>query len=261
MHNSPRLDLFSSLSTEKMSSLQFHDFLINWDITYENEIKNIKLFNEQYNHNLSKEQKAYFVKAFYHIRGHFHDFLWYMGNHAPDVQIKEIILNNMAEEFGGNYGSHEKLYYIFAESMNINIQEEIINETTYENYILQFNKGHLTWLRNHDWFGCLAAFAAYEHLDNIDYKFLSLLANNLGASSRGITFFKVHEKISHFVPLHDLLVKAWNNASDAIIEGFNFIGSHQLKMWHELSVRIFNNEYMGENSDPREQKQTLTDSY
>ena len=82
----------------------------------------------------------------------------------------------------GRYGSHEKLYYLFAESMNVDIREEIINETTYDNYIEQFNKGHLNWLRTHEWLGCLAAFAAYEHLDNIDYKALSLLAQNLGTS-------------------------------------------------------------------------------
>ncbi|MBA3537165.1 MAG: iron-containing redox enzyme family protein [Tatlockia sp.] len=256
MHNHMGLNTLSSELGKPIDSITFEEFITNWDLAYEREIQHIKLFNEQYNCTLSEKQKAYFVKAFYHIRGHFHDFLWFMGNIAPDIQIKEIIINNIAEEFGGNYGSHEKLYYLFAESMNIDIQEEIENETTYEHYIAQFNKGHLNWLRKHEWLSCLAAFAAYEHLDNIDYRTLSLLARNIGTSSRGLTFFKVHEKVSHFSALSDLLENAWLENSEKIKKGFNFIGSHQLRMWNQLSDRVFCDEFMEVDSNPSEQKQT-----
>ncbi len=227
---------------DKPSPSQFQHFLEGWDAIYKAEIGQIQLFNTNLTSFLSEQQKSYFVKAFYHIRGHFHDFLWYMGNHAPDSKTKKIIVTNISEEFGGNYGSHEQLYFHFAESLGVNIHQEIIDETNYDDYIVQFNKGHLNWLRQHDWISCLAAFSAYEHLDNIDYTLLSLLANNIGASKKGMAFFKIHEKVRHFEPLSDLLLEAWNNSPEKIKEGFYFIGQHQLNMWRNLAKRVFNYE-------------------
>ena len=101
MRNQSELDCVSNALVKTITPLNFEDFITNWDLVYEGEIKHIKLFNEQYNRTLTEQQKAYFVKAFYHIRGHFHDFLWFMGNHAPSLPVKEIITNNIAEEFGG----------------------------------------------------------------------------------------------------------------------------------------------------------------
>lgn len=221
------------------ANIQFENFLNDWDDNYKNNINKINLFNENLTRSFPQQKKAYFVKAFYHIRGHFHDFLWYMGNHAPTSTVKKIILSNIGEEFGGNYGSHESLYYDFAESLSVDIKKEIAEETTYENYIAEFNKGHLKWLYNHDWIGCLAAFSAYEHLDNVDYPALSILAKNLGTSNKGLIFFKVHEKVKHFEPLNDFLLEAWQESPEKVKEGFDFIGSHQLGMWQNLSDRIF----------------------
>lgn len=230
----------NSLIQPNNANFQFQAFLKEWDANYKSEIKKIDLFNTELTSTLSEEKKSYFVKAFYHIRGHFHDFLWFMGNHAPDESTKQIIINNIAEEFGGKYCSHEHLYYDFARSMGVDIKKEIIEETTYEHYIVQFNKGHLKWLNEHDWLGCLAAFSAYEHLDNIDYVALSSLAKSLGASDKGMLFFRVHEKVKHFEPLSDLLIEAWDKEPDKVKEGFYFIGTHQINMWKNLSNRIFN---------------------
>ena len=239
-------DIFTPSSTSvitahgnEKASIQFQNFLHGWDNDYKNNISKINLFNENLTCSLPQQKKIYFVKAFYHIRGHFHDFLWYMGNHAPDTKIKKIILGNIGEEFGGNYGSHESLYYDFAESLGVDIKKEIADETTYENYIIEFNKGHLKWLYEHDWTGCLAAFSAYEHLDNVDYTALSKLAANLGTSNKGLIFFKVHENVKHFEPLNDFLITAWIEFPEKVKEGFNFIGKHQLKMWTNLSDKIF----------------------
>jgi hypothetical protein len=235
------VSLSNEAKTTLSNSIQFKNFLNQWDAEYKEQIEKIPLFNTQLTSEFNETQKHYFVKAFYHIRGHFHDFLWYMGNHAPDVETKRIIVNNIAEEFGGKYGSHEQLYYKFSESLGINIYEEIKEKSTYEFYIDQFNKGHLEWLYSHSWIECLAAFSAYEHLDNLDYSKLSLLATSLGVTQEGLIFFKVHEKVRHFEPLSELLEGIWDQHSVQIKEGFNFIGSHQIKMWKNFSNRMFSN--------------------
>lgn len=227
----------TQLTTEESS---FDTFLRDWDIAYETAISEIPLFDPTLTASFSSEKKQYFVRAFYHIRGHFHDFLWYMGNHAPDVETKQIILGNIQEEFGGRYGSHETLYYDFAKSMGVDIKKEATEQETNEQYIIQFNKGHLNWLYSHSWEGCLAAFSAYEHLDNVDYKSLSLLAASLGTPREGLIFFKVHEKVEHFQPLKKALLKAWSDAQDDVKAGFDFIASHQLVMWRKLSDKLFN---------------------
>lgn len=225
--------------TVNITQGNFEDFLRTWDADYKEKISNIELFNTALTTTLSYHKKSYFVKAFYHIRGHFHDFLWYMGNHAPDLQTKKIILNNIGEEFGGSYGSHEQLYYDFAEALGVDIKKEIADEATYEDYIVEFNKGHLKWLREHGWLECLSAFSAYEHLDNIDYSALSSLANSLGVSKKGMLFFRVHEKVQHFQPLIASLREAWQNTPEKVIKGFHFIGSHQITMWQNLSKKVF----------------------
>lgn len=236
---SPLSNNTSNILKNEKAHIQFQQFLNDWDADYKNNISKIDLFDMNLIQSIPPHKKSYFVKSFYHIRGHFHDFLWYMGNHAPNSKIKKIILGNIGEEFGGNYGSHESLYYDFAESLSVDIKKEIMNEDTYEDYISQFNKGHLKWLYSHDWAGCLAAFSAYEHLDNVDYPSLSALASNLGASNKGLIFFKVHENVKHFEPLNDFLLEVWEESPHKIKEGFDFIGSHQLKMWQNLSNRIF----------------------
>jgi hypothetical protein len=235
----PLASSISVASINEKANIEFQKFLNEWDVHYKNNISKIDLFNEKLIQSLPQNKKEYFVKAFYHIRGHFHDFLWYMGNHAPNTKIKRIILGNIGEEFGGNYGSHESLYYDFAKSLAVDIKKEIMEETTYEDFIVRFNKGHLKWLYQHDWTGCLAAFSAYEHLDNVDYIVLSKLASNLGVSNEGLIFFKVHEGVKHFEPLLQFLLEGWEESPEKIEEGFNFIGSHQLKMWQDLSDRIF----------------------
>ena len=112
---------------KKSDTLQ--EFLKNWDINYKTEISRIDLFNTDLTSTLSNQKKSYFVKAFYHIRGHFHDFLWFMGNHAPSEYAKKIIANNIVEEFGKSYNSHEQLYYDFAKSLGPGLPKLLISRS------------------------------------------------------------------------------------------------------------------------------------
>lgn len=219
--------------------IDIQQFLKHWNQDYTKRIDEIALFNPDKNARLSVCQKSYFIRAFYHVRGHFNDFLWYMGNHAPDEFSKNAFIGNIREEFGGKLHSHEQLYYRFAEFFDVDIKQEIIEKATYEPYIRQFNHGHLKWLHENDWPRNFAAFSAYEFLDNIDYKRLSSLALNMGCSKRSMGFFIVHVHAEHFEPLYKSLIGLWQQSPETIREGFDFICNHQINMWKTLSDRVF----------------------
>lgn len=217
-------------------------FLKNWDKNYLHKIKKIPLFDQNKTSHWSESQKTLFIKLFYHIRGHFHEFLWTMGNYAPNSIEKSVILKNISEEFGGNGYSHEQLYMAFAESMGVNLKQEILTEETNLPFIRDFNKGHINWLHHHDWESAMAIFSAYERLDNIDYVHLLSLAKSISHKTTkrvNLAFFNVHARAQHFLETVDSIMKTWENNSFIIIQAFNFIGTHQLKMWKNLSKTIF----------------------
>lgn len=89
------------------------EFLITWDERNLAAHRGIDLFDPEKSKILTVEQRIYFAKIFYHACGHFHDFLWFMGSHAPSVAQKKKIIDNITEEFGGSR-LHEDLYIDFA---------------------------------------------------------------------------------------------------------------------------------------------------
>ena len=91
----------------KQNSLE--EFVESIDLIYKEKLQKIALFDPQKSSLLSLEQKQLFCKVFYHLGGHFHDFLWVMGNFLPNEQLKQIVLTNISEEFGMRC-SHEQLY-------------------------------------------------------------------------------------------------------------------------------------------------------
>ncbi len=215
-------------------------FLEEWDQDYIAKQNDIPLFDPQLTGKWSAEQKKYFAKVFYHARGHFHGFLWYMGNHAPDAESKKMVLHNIAEEFSLNGRSHEQLYIDFAKSLGADLSNEFANEEHHLPFIKDFNKGHLEWLSTHDWPSCMAAFSAYERLDNVDYSKLVELAKSLGAQKRGLVFFNVHIVVEHFETTLNSVIDIWKNNQEIIKEAFNFVKEHQITMWKNLSNTMFN---------------------
>ncbi|MBI2148881.1 iron-containing redox enzyme family protein [Candidatus Woesearchaeota archaeon] len=219
-------------------------FLEQWDMMVSKNYKEIKLFNPEFTTNITIDQMKHFFKVFYHLRGHFHDFLWYMGNNAPDENSKDIILDNLKEEFGKNR-SHEQLFWQSAEVINIDLAEELIYQKNYIDFAKDFNRGHLLYLVSHDWERNVAAFAAYERLDNIDYanllefiKSFNVFKNNPNA----LAFFVMHSKVKHYEMIDEgfNLEMIWAKDKNKIIESFNFIAEHQNKMWKKLSNEVFN---------------------
>ena len=219
--------------------IRFEEFLEEWDKTYKLRAKTIAMFAPELVSKWSKEQKQRFALIFYHARGHFHDFLWYMGNHATDKETKDIVLKNIAEELNSSAMSHEQMYFEFAKSLDVDVSDEFINEQHYLGYIKSFNHGHMQWLHTHDAEERLGAFAAYERLDNIDYANLLELVIALGVSKKGQVFFKVHSLVEHFAPAAEKIKAVWDKDQEKIKASFNFIGDHQIKMWQNISDDIF----------------------
>lgn len=218
----------------------FKNYLLNVDTTYRQKLKLIALFNADKSAALTKHQKQQFAAIFYHLRGHFIDFMWYIANFSTDKKIKEIILQNIHEEIGvGTKFSHEKLYERFAMECGVNIHHELVNQAHYLPFAMDFNKEHLRWLSEHDVDEQFATFAAYERLDNIDYIYLEQFAESLQLSPQAMTFFKVHRHVEHFGATLETLLPLWKTSPDKIKQAFTFIYSHQLAMWQQLSDTIF----------------------
>lgn len=218
----------------------FH-FLKSWDIEYGQKIKSLPLFDINQTAQWSLQQKIHFVKVFYHCRGHFHELLWFLACYAPDRKFKRIVIENILDELGENGASHEELYSFSAQAVGVDVKKEYIDHETYLPFCKEFNRGHLQWLNEHDWDGKIAAFAALERLDNIDYVKGKELAENIGLTGKELTFFNVHIHIDHFGSvLKGGLLDAWKRNTLAVKEAFTFILEHQIKMWHSLSDEVFN---------------------
>ncbi len=210
------------------------NFIEKWSDDYIQQLKLLLLFNEKQQVEWNFEMKQKFIKYFYHARGHFYYFLWYIGNYAEDRRVKKIVLSNLEEEFGYASKSHEQLYLEFAHSFNVDLSKEHIEHKFYHERIKEFNSEHLKWLGQHDNDKRFSAFSAYEKLDNIDYKSLTILAHNIGTSRSSLLFFKVHERVEHFETTEDYLLEIWQRSPEKVREAFEFIASHQLKMWGDL---------------------------
>lgn len=217
-----------------------NDFLHSTDLNYKKSLALIPLFNPEMTGTWDKQQKKYFASIFYHLRGHFINFVWYIANFCNDEHTKTIILNNMYEELGVDQRfSHESLYERFAIACGADIHDEIINETHYLPFAREFNKTHLEWLSKHDNEERIAAFAAYERLDNLDYPCLTEMALSLQLSPHEVTFFKIHTHVHHFDSTLKLIIPIWEKNPAKIVSASEFIYSHQYKMWQALSDRIF----------------------
>ncbi len=125
------------LSQNHIAQINAHDteslnnFLEQWDLDYAKSINNIPLFNPELTKLWTQQQKVRFIKVFYHSRGHFRDFLWHLGNFAPNKAAKALVLENIAEEFGGDNPSHEQLYLDFAQKHGVDLTKEILEEKNY----------------------------------------------------------------------------------------------------------------------------------
>ena len=228
--------------SEPIESLDYEldAFLESCDAAYKKVLNQVPMFScSDSISTLSSAQKQRFIKMFYHIRGHFHDFLWYLVNYAPNEDIKALILDNIAEESGRDRHSHELLYDNFAQEFGVDSQQEMLNEDNHLPFIRAYNKAHLSYLVQHDFDHCFCAYSAYERLDNIDYDKLYQFAKNIGTSKQGLIFFDVHRQVEHFETTESYLLKYWQKNSDIVKKSYQFIYQTQIKIWTELSEHIY----------------------
>ena len=215
------------------------EFLDRWDREYSWASKAIRLFDARETGTLSLAQKGFFARSFYHIRGEFYKFLWYLGSTLPTEEHKEVVLGNIREEFGGKYSSHEQLYGEFAACFGVDIADEAVSGRTNLPFIREFNHGHIEWIMARGWQEGWAAFSAYERLDNIDYDNLCSLAHSFELEGRALLFFEVHRAVEHFQAASPLLEALWETNPQSVRDGFNFIGQHQIQLWQKLSDEVF----------------------
>lgn len=217
------------------------EFLEEWDKNYKARASQIDLFKSELTSQWSMAQKQLFVTTLYHQRSHFDDVLWYLGNFAPSIKEKELVLSNFREEFGGRGKSHELLYQEFAKSMELDLIFELIDEKYYLPFLREYNYGHLNWLRKHDWTHNLALFAALERLDNIDYANLRRVAVSIDTQPRYLGFFDVHMHVTHYDEIEkSSFFELWLTESAIIKKVFAFVNDYQLAIWKRISDEVFN---------------------
>lgn len=232
------IDLVTISQSQDVLSLE--SFLKEWDRQYKERQDAIPLFKLREEKPLNKEQQTYFVKVFYHLfRMSIQDILWFMANHAPDGRSKEIIVENIKEELGGNGRSHELLYVDFAESIGADLRNEYIEEETYPEFARNYNKGSKKWLQERDWDSRISAFTALEKLDNMEYNALLSLAEAFGANEKGLIFFKVHVQARHFEQVREALLTVWEKNPNKVKEAFTFVADHEIEMLQNLSDAIY----------------------
>ena len=114
------------------------EYLSQWDAAHKKAHQTIPLFNPERTRNLSAKQKKYFVEIFYHAICHSYKFLCALGNKAPP-EYKGIIVQNIAEEFGGDSRSHEQLYQMFAASLSVELLTEFTEENNYPGFLQNYS--------------------------------------------------------------------------------------------------------------------------
>ncbi len=217
----------------------FEEFLTGWDAYSRRAHQRIPLFDPDKSGCLLSIQKKYFVKLFWHARAYFINFLWFLGNYAPGASQKEKVLAHIIDEFGADTLSHDQLYLNFAKNLNVDLKNEILQQSSYLPFLKTYNQKHLSWLYAHDWESRLCSFAAYERLDNIDYADLLKLVKAWKIPRRGRVFFEIHARAEHYTMVNEGDVeRIWKKNPKKVKEAFLFIGHHQLSMWRQLSRKV-----------------------
>jgi len=215
--------------------INYVDSIIN---SYSDKVKKLPFFAEDFATSLTPEQKKMFIKIFYHARGKFHDFLWYVGSNTQNAKVKKLVLQNISEEFNGSAASHEEMYMHFANQFNVDLTKEFFENKYYIKSIRDFNDNHISYLVNNDDNHRIAALSAYEKLDNIDYPFLLEFASQMGAKGKALIFFKVHSLVEHFEATKETLESVWEKDAEAVKKSFEFITNNQLCLWDSLFKKL-----------------------
>ncbi len=214
-------------------------FLTDWDQKYVESINSIQLFTGQ--ELLNEAQKIHFVKLVYHLYRHScQEIFWYLGNHAPNRQVKQTVLDNIAEEMGGDGCSHEQMYLDFAMDVGIDLKTEYFLNDSYPPFVSAYKRGWIELLQSTDSTGMACLLSACERLDNPDYMALTKVVNTFQLPKKSLTFFTVHSEAKHFELVEPVLLPLWQQDQNGVKEVFNFVFEYELKMRQQLSDAVCN---------------------
>jgi pyrroloquinoline quinone (PQQ) biosynthesis protein C len=219
-----------------MNDTKFQKYIAQWGLSYQQGIQKIPLFQNEVD--LNNEQIKDFIRTFYHLRGHFYKLLWMLGSYkATTSAVKNLLLQNLDGEFGGDKKSHDRLYLDFAMSHGIDLSKEPLEENFYLQFAKNYNDNHIRFILNQSFEACWGMFSAYEYLDNEDYSNLYNLSKKFTAE-KDLVFFKVHMNANHFASTLQILEKVYLLNPNEVELGFDFVMNTQLEMWQELSGYI-----------------------
>ena len=167
---------------------------------------------------LTKEELKEYAKQYYHFVKHFPRFVSCVHSNCDDVNIRQILLENLADEEGFKTGieDHPRLWLNFAESLGLN--EEEVKNTRPIREVEDLVDGMYELVRSPEFTLGLASLYAYEsQVPEISKTKIEGLKNFYGIhSEKAIEFFKVHEEadIYHSRDEMDIMVKTNKTLED-----------------------------------------------
>jgi thioester reductase-like protein/pyrroloquinoline quinone (PQQ) biosynthesis protein C len=214
-------------------------FLSQWDDSYLRGQRDIAMFDPRVTARWTREQQQGFVRTFYHVRGHFGEVLWAMGNAVESPVLKNIILANIRDELGGGGLSHERLYLELARQLGVELKDELVRGEWYLPFLRQYNDLQVQAIRTGDPVASVIGFAAGERLDNLDYSGLRGIFESFGLAVDKLGFFTAHIDAEHFEgALAGELRTLWSEAPEKVRDVFSQVRHFQLAMWHTLSSKL-----------------------
>jgi pyrroloquinoline quinone (PQQ) biosynthesis protein C len=179
-----------------------------------------------------------FASSFYFIRVYFVRINFIIGARCPTHELYwGGLAHNLMEELGGESGrAHNELYRWFMQEAGIDDE----NSLRCPRFAKDFNRAWEDYSREAPLEETLGAIAVYEILDNPDYQMLLRIMSRAGVSARGLVFFKVHAKATHFDLFEDYFryVSQKPDGMSSLKTATHFVLETQRRMWSGLLAHL-----------------------
>jgi nucleoside-diphosphate-sugar epimerase len=218
-----------------MSRAEFDQFIREWDQLYKDDIATIPLFDKKVTGAWSRQRQGYLAGVLYHVRCHFGEVLWEMGNVAPP-EFRPIIVANIKDELGVGQENHEHLYQRLANRVGCDLKFEKFDKKYYLPFLQFYNEAQMRAIHEFPWDEVLLGFGVGEHLDYMDYSNMQSIFQSFGVEGDDLAFFQTHLIADHFDgPLAKYVLDAWENNQPLVRDAFDRVRHFQIMMWRELS--------------------------
>ncbi|MBA3706603.1 MAG: CADD family putative folate metabolism protein [Bacteroidetes bacterium] len=186
---------------------------------------------------LTKEELQEYAKQYYHFVKHFPRFVSCVHSNCDDVNTRQILLENLADEEGFKTGiaDHPRLWLNFAQSLGLTEAEVKTAEPLREVEDLVDGMYELT--RSPEFTLGLAALYAYEsQVPEISKTKIEGLKKFYGIDSdKAIEFFKVHEEADVYHSRDEMeIMNNSNNSFEDQRRLINTVDESATLMWNFL---------------------------